>query len=355
MMYYLSEAAAGAYFSWLHMFHYVSVRAGAALFFSFLITWFFGKQYISFSERYLRARAREYTPESHQAKNNVPTMGGVLIIATTILTSFIWARWSSREVWLLQGALLAFGLLGGWDDWSKIVTRRGISERTKFVAQKMIATLCMVLWYWLCNPDTTLCMPFLKGVHPDLGWLIIPWGLLIIVATSNAVNLTDGLDGLAMSSLIMNFSTFAVIAYLAGHALFAQYLMIPFAGTAEVVVFAAALVGSCLGFLWYNAYPASLFMGDAGSLSLGGVLGFMALMTKQELLLLLSGGLFVAETLSVILQVLCFRRYRFRLFKMAPLHHHYELSGWQEPTIVTRFSILTFLLCVCALMTLKIR
>ena len=210
-------------------------------------------------------------------------------------------------------------------------------------------------WLWLTGASTTLCVPFLKGINPNLGILFVPWAVFIIVGCSNAVNLTDGLDGLAISSLIPNFATFSIICYLAGHVKLSSYLHIPFADSAEITVLGATLVGASLGFLWYNTYPAQIFMGDVGSLALGSALGFMALLAKQELLLAISGGLFVVETLSVIIQVWSFRYLGRRLFKMAPIHHHFELLGWQESKITVRFGIISLILCLITLMTLKMR
>jgi phospho-N-acetylmuramoyl-pentapeptide-transferase len=244
--------------------------------------------------------------------------------------------------------------IGAWDDWRKIKTKRGISARLKFNLQCLIALITAILLF-ITSINTILVVPFFKTFTPDIGLLFIPWVVFLLVGTSNAVNLTDGLDGLAIGSLIPNFAIFSIIAYLAGHALFANYLHIPFANTAEMTVVGATLVGASIGFLWYNTYPAQIFMGDVGSLALGAALAYLAVVCKQELLLAISGGLFVVEALSVMLQVYSYRYYGKRIFKMAPIHHHFELLGWQESKITVRFGIISLILCLLALMTLKIR
>lgn len=251
--------------------------------------------------------------------------------------------------------LLLFAIIGFWDDVQKIIAKKGILERYKFSAQIMAAAIVVGLWYWIVQPATTITMPFFKNISIDAGLFFIPWCMFVIIAMSNAVNLTDGLDGLVSGPLITNFATFTIIAYLAGHFGLANYLHIPFAGTAEIAVIGASLIGALIGFLWYNTYPAQMFMGDIGALSLGAGLGFMALMCKQELLLPISGILFLVETVSVIIQVFWVKLFKKRLFKMAPIHHHFELLGWPEPKISVRFGILTAVFCLLALLTLKIR
>lgn len=322
-----------------------------ALIFSFI----FGNSFIRWSKRYFRSKAREYTPENHRAKDDMPTMGGIFILMVVIATVLLWSNLTKPEVWVFLSCLVLFGALGFWDDWSKICAKKGISEKLKFQAQIIIASLVVVLWLYTCKPSTELYVPFFKNIHPELGLLFIPWAVFLLVGTSNAVNLTDGLDGLAIGSLLSNFSTFSIIAYIAGHYSFANYLQIPFAGTSEISIIGATLVGASLGFLWYNTFPAQIFMGDVGSLALGAGLALMALMTKQELLLGIAGGLFVMETLSVIIQVFSYKRWGKRMFKMAPIHHHFELMGWQESKITVRFGIISLILCLIALMTLKLR
>ena len=251
--------------------------------------------------------------------------------------------------------LFSYGAIGFWDDWSKIKRSRGISAQAKFIAQWSIAALVALLWVYWAGAKTTICVPFFKNLNPDLGIFFVFWAMFIIVSCSNAVNLTDGLDGLAIGSLLPNFALYSIIAFLAGHFLIAGYLNIPFANSSEIAVMGATLIGASLGFLWYNAYPAQVFMGDVGSLALGAGLALMALMAKQEFLLIISGGLFVLETVSVILQVFVYKRWKRRIFKMAPIHHHFELLGWPEAKITTRFGIISFILCLLAFITLKLR
>jgi phospho-N-acetylmuramoyl-pentapeptide-transferase len=285
----------------------------------------------------------------------MPTMGGIFILMVVIINVFLWSDLANPQVWVFLGGLCSFGAIGGWDDWSKIYYKRGISARTKFLLQVGAAFMVVCAWLWWGYGQETIVFPFFKSFHPNIGWLFIPWAIFIIVGCSNAVNLTDGLDGLAINALLPNFVIFSLIAYLAGHAQFATYLNIPFAGTAEIAVIGAMLIGASLGFLWYNTYPAQIFMGDVGSLALGAALALMALMSKQELLLIIAGGLFVVETVSVIVQVFSYRFLGRRIFKMAPLHHHFELMGWPESKITVRFGIISLILCLLALITLKLR
>jgi phospho-N-acetylmuramoyl-pentapeptide-transferase len=341
-------------FPFCNVVHYISFRAIGALLTSLLISLGLGSRFIAFSKQGFRAQSREFTPEGHRAKDNTPTMGGLLMLFAVLLSSVCWCDWSQATLWIFSACLVSFGAIGFWDDWQKIVRKKGIASKTKFLAQISAAALVMTLLMWH-GISTQLSFPFFKNINPDLGWLFIPWGIFILVGVSNAVNLTDGLDGLAIGSLIGNFGTFSAIAYLAGHAVIAHYLQIPFAASSEVAIVGSALVGASIGFLWYNTYPAQIFMGDVGSLALGAALALMALMAKQELLLPLAGGLFVAEALSVILQVLSFKLTGKRIFKMAPLHHHFELIGWPEAKITVRFGIITLILCLLTLMTLKLR
>jgi phospho-N-acetylmuramoyl-pentapeptide-transferase len=343
------------FFSPLNVVHYVSVRMMAAFLATFCMSLLWGERFITTSRRYFKSGLREHLPNTHAVKEGMPTMGGLFIIAVVFCAVLLLCRWSLYEVWIVLATFIGFGVIGFWDDYTKITKGRGISEKKKLYAQWFIALISASTWYFISNPSTALCIPLVKNCAPDLGPLFILWAAFILVATSNAVNLTDGLDGLAIGSLIINFATFSVIAYLAGHHLFAHYLHIPYAGTAEIAIFAAALVGASCGFLWYNAYPAQIFMGDVGSLSLGAALGSIALMTKQELLLAITGGLFVLETLSVIVQVFSYKMWKVRVFRMAPFHHHLELRGWPESKIAVRFALITVVLCLISLMSLKIR
>jgi phospho-N-acetylmuramoyl-pentapeptide-transferase len=272
-----------------------------------------------------------------------------------LINTLLWCNLYKSHVWIFLACLFSFGLIGLWDDVNKIRNQKGISAFLKFGLQIGAALIITLMWLIFTCAPTTITLPFFKNIQPDLGFLFIPWATLVIVGCSNAVNLTDGLDGLAIGSLMPNFVTFALIAYLAGHYQFSEYLHIPFAGTSEIAVIGAILIGASLGFLWYNAYPAQIFMGDVGSLALGAGLALMALMAKQELLLLISGGLFVGEAISVIAQVVSYQLRGKRILKMAPIHHHFELLGWQESKITVRFSIITLVLCLLAIVTLKLR
>ena len=342
-------------FSGANVIHYVTFRALASLLTTLGLSFIFGSWFIEKSKQLFRAKAREWTPESHKAKDNMPTMGGVFILIISIISCLLWCDLTNPLVWVCALGIIGFGAIGFWDDWYKIKYHKGVSARTKFIAQWTIAFATIALWLWAAQPETTVTLPFFKSFNPDLGIFFIFWAAFILVSCSNAVNLTDGLDGLAIGSLLPNFATFTLICYLAGHVKIADYLHIPFAGSAEVAVIGATLVGASLGFLWYNAYPAQIFMGDVGSLALGTGLALMALIAKQELLLAITGGLFVLETLSVIIQVFVFKRFKRRIFKMAPIHHHFELLGWPEAKITVRFAIISLILCLLALITLKLR
>jgi phospho-N-acetylmuramoyl-pentapeptide-transferase len=319
-----------------------------------ICSFIWGERFIGASKKLFRAKSREWTPEAHRAKDDMPTMGGLFILMIVLANIFVWCNLLKAYVWIFMLCILSFGLIGGWDDWKKITTKRGISATLKFRLQCASAALIALLLLYV-GLSTHLSFPFVKWFNPNLHLFYIPWIVFLLVGTSNAVNLTDGLDGLAIGSLIPNFATFSLIAYVAGHYGIANYLHIPFAYSAEIAVIGAILVGASIGFLWYNTYPAQIFMGDVGSLALGSALALMAIMAKQELLLAIAGGLFVVEALSVILQVYSFRRWGKRIFKMAPLHHHFELLGWQESKITVRFGIISLILCLLAVMTLKIR
>ncbi|MBD3273140.1 phospho-N-acetylmuramoyl-pentapeptide-transferase [Candidatus Dependentiae bacterium] len=354
MFYHLSELFKSQY-NFFNLFHYISVRVIAALLTSIIFSFLFGDWFLKTSEKNFRSKIREWIPETHLIKNNTPTMGGLLILMIFAINIFIWCDLTNIRVWIFLFGIMGFGFIGFLDDWFKIKKNKGISAKLKFSLQIFIALAVSVSWYILVKPDTRLCVPFFKNLMPDLGWFIIPWAVFIIVGTSNAVNLTDGLDGLAAGPLMFNFSTFSIIAYLAGHKFFAKYLYIPFVGSADLAILGATLVGGLLGFLWYNTYPAQIFMGDVGSLALGAGLAMMALFTRQELLLPIAGGIFVLETVSVIIQVFSYKVFGKRMFKMAPIHHHYEIAGWKEAKITMRFWIISLILSLLTLLTLKIR
>lgn len=355
MMYHLSQLLDPTTYPIANLLHYVSVRA----IFSFLSTitccFLCGDWAITMLKKHYRSHVREWTPETHQKKNNTPTMGGLFILGIVLCNALVWCNMNNPKLWITLIGLVSFGYIGFLDDWSKITYKKGISARTKMLLQLCAGTLIMLLAYVTHAINTHLCVPFFKHLNPDLGWLIIPWGTFIIVATSNAVNLTDGLDGLATGPLIFNFASFSWIAYLAGHIHFAEYLYIPFAGSSELAVIGTILVAALLGFLWYNTHPAEVFMGDVGSLSLGAGLALLALFARQEFLLLLAGGIFVLETVSVIVQIVSYKLFGKRIFKMAPIHHHFELKGWKETKITVRFWIISIILCVLTFLTLKIR
>lgn len=344
------------YWSFLNVFHYISVRAMCALLTSLGLSFTFGERFIRLAQQLFASKPRDDTPHTQQqAKQNMPTMGGLFILGNVFASLLLWGNLLSPRLWICMITLVLFGFIGLFDDWQKLKRKEGISPGLKFGLQILVAILIMLLWVWWVNPSTELVFPFFKNLHPKLGYFFVIWGAFVLISCSNAVNLTDGLDGLAIGSLICNFGIFSLIAYIAGHVKLSAYLNIPFAGTAELVILCGALLGASLGFLWYNSYPAQIFMGDVGSVALGAVLGLIALMTKQEFLFVISGGLFVLETVSVIVQVISYRFWGKRVFRMAPIHHHFELLGWQESKITTRFAIISIVLGLLALMTLKMR
>jgi len=345
MLYHLSLLLK-PYYSFFNVIHYISFRASAALLTGLIFTLVLGKWFIAYSHKRFNSCPRPFTPKTHEHKGKIPLMGGVLVIAVVFFTVLLWGNLAKANVWLMLLSLFLFGAIGFWDDWKKIFTKKGFSAWGKFALQVVAALIIVIMWQVLLQPNTMIWFPFFKTLHPNVGWFFFIWAIFIIIGTSNAVNLTDGLDGLATSSLI---------CYLAGHLRISHYLTIPFAGSAELAVVGCAVGGALFGFLWFNTYPAQIFLGDVGSLALGAGLALMALMSKQELLLPISGGLFVIEAFSVIIQVISYKLRGKRVFKMAPLHHHYELLGWPEAKITVRFGIISLVLCMIVLMTLKIR
>jgi phospho-N-acetylmuramoyl-pentapeptide-transferase len=347
-------------FGWLNVFRYITFRSIGGAVTAFLIVVVIGPRFIAWLQRKQIGQViRDDGPETHFTKKGVPTMGGLLILAAMTTSALLWTDLRSGLVWLLIGISLFFGAIGSIDDLKKIRkgNSRGLSAKEKMALQAVGAIV--VALFLLLSPhyDGTLSFPFLKGLHPDLGWWYLPFVMLVIVGASNAVNLTDGLDGLAAGPIVITASTYLIFSYVAGNAVVASYLQIPFVhGAGEVTIFCGAMVGACLGFLWFNCYPAQIFMGDVGSLSLGATLGAVAVITKQEFLLVIVGGIFVMEAVSVILQVGYFKLTGGkRIFLMAPFHHHFEKKGWLEPKVVVRFWIVSIILGLIALATLKLR
>lgn len=303
---------------------------------------------------------RDDGPASHFSKKGTPTMGGALILFAVTLSTLLWMDLSNRYVWVTLFVTITFGCIGWYDDYQKLVNRdpRGMGSTSKFLSQTLAAFIAA---YWLYATAGTpaelqFIIPLFKNVMINLGWLFIPLTWLVIVGSSNAVNLTDGLDGLAILPVVMVAGGLGVFSYMSGNTIYSEYLNVPYlAGTGEILIFCSALVGAGLGFLWFNAYPAQVFMGDIGALSLGAALGVVAVIVRQEVVLMIMGGLFVVETLSVIIQVASFKLVGRRVFKMAPIHHHFELKGWPEPRVIVRFWIISFILVIVGLATLKVR
>jgi phospho-N-acetylmuramoyl-pentapeptide-transferase len=361
MLYYL--ATLSLEFSALNVFRYITFRSFGATLTALILAFMLGPRTIS----WLRVRQgkgqpiRSDGPQRHIVeKQGTPTMGGLLILVPAILATLLWADLSNPYVWIVLGVTTSFGALGFIDDYKKVTKRSsaGISGRAKLIVQCLVAIAATYGTMHLEDPSLsgTIAVPFFKTVLIFLGWGFLVFGGLVIVGASNAVNLTDGLDGLAIVPVMIAATAFSLIAYLVGNIKFANYLQLHYvAGTGELAVFLASLIGGGLGFLWYNAPPAMIFMGDTGSLALGGALGTVAVATKHEIVLAIVGGLFVMEAVSVIVQVASFKMTGRRVFKMAPIHHHFEQLGWKEPTIVIRFWIIAVVLALCGLSTLKLR
>jgi phospho-N-acetylmuramoyl-pentapeptide-transferase len=346
-------------FSALNVFRYITFRSVLGMLTALLLVLLLGPRVIRALRRLQVGQAiRSDGPQSHLAKQGTPTMGGILVLLSLGAATAAWADPATAAVWVVLGVTFGYGAVGFADDLLKVRRHdsRGLSARAKLLWLVVIAGAgCLVLWT-LPGFDTRLAVPFFKGVRPDLGWLYIPFSILVVVGSGNAVNLTDGLDGLAIGPVITASITYLIFSYASGHARIAEYLQIPYiAGAGELSVICAATAGAALGFLWYNAYPAQVFMGDVGSLALGGALGMVAVVSKFEIVLALVGGVFVVETLSVILQVASYKTRRKRIFRMAPIHHHFELKGWAEPKIIVRFWIVSIILALLGLTTLKLR
>ena len=349
-------------FSFLNVFKYLTVRTGLAMFTSMVIVFLIGTPFINFfSAKQITNPIREDGPDEHIIKKiGTPTMGGVLILVGLFSSILLWGNLSSPYIWVLIFIVTSFGLLGAYDDYKKIKfsNSSGVSFKFKIIIQIIIAVLgILILTHFTDHPDLkNLYFPFFKNLLINLGWFFIPFSVFIIVGSSNAVNLTDGLDGLATVPVILVAGCFAFISYVTGNIVFSEYLQIPYIeGVGEVTVFLGSVIGACLGFLWFNAPPAKIFMGDTGSLALGGSLGAVGIITKHEIVLAITGGLFVLEATSVIVQVLSYKLTGKRVFKMAPIHHHFEKKGWAESTIVVRFWIISIILAMIGLATLKLR
>jgi len=346
-----------------NVFRYITFRTAFAALTALLISFILGPWLIERMRRIkLGQYIREEGPKSHQQKAGTPTMGGILIVVAIVIPTILWADIFNPYIWIILFVTFAYAAIGFVDDYRKLAKKQnlGLSAKQKFTAQFVVALLAGLAIAYLPsihnNYSTVLTLPFIKNFRPDLGPLYIPFIMIIIVGASNAVNLTDGLDGLAIGSTLIAAVTYTVLTYAAGHFRIADYLHIAWVPqTGELAVFCGAMVGASLGFLWFNAHPAEIFMGDVGSLALGGAIGCLAVMIKQEILLVLVGGLFVVEALSVIIQVISFKTTGRRVFKMSPLHHHFELSGWRETKVVVRFWIIAIIFALLSLATLKLR
>ncbi|MBA4349703.1 MAG: phospho-N-acetylmuramoyl-pentapeptide-transferase [Rhodobacter sp.] len=360
MFYWLTAFSDGGDF--FNLFRYQTVRAGGAFLTALVFGFVFGRPLIDLLRRKQKKGQpiRDDGPQSHFAKAGTPTMGGLLILSALMVSTLLWARWDNPYVWIVLLVTLAFGLIGFADDYAKVTKQntKGVPGRVRFGAGLLIAALATYAAASFHPAPLTnqLAFPFFKDLLLNMWLFFIPFGMVVIVGAANAVNLTDGLDGLAIMPVMIAAGTFGVIAYVVGNANYTEYLGVHFVpGTGELLIFCAALFGGGMGFLWYNAPPAAVFMGDTGSLALGGALGAIAVCTKHEIVLAIVGGLFVVEALSVIIQVAYFKATGKRVFLMAPIHHHFEKKGWAEPQIVIRFWIISLILALVGLATLKVR
>jgi len=363
MLYHLLHAFHGQ-ISVLNVVRYITFRTALASLTALLLVLILGPWVIDkLRELQIGQQIRAEGPAAHHSKAGTPTMGGVLIVAGIVVPTLLWGDLTNKSIWILIFATLACGAIGFVDDYTKVAKKRslGLTARRKIVAQLAVGLAVGGAVYLLAQTDhtaysTRIVLPFFKHVRPDISLFFILFATLVIVASTNAVNITDGLDGLAIGTTIIAAAAFTVLAYLSGHAVFSNYLdLLYLPGAGEVTVFCGAMVGASMGFLWWNCYPAQVFMGDVGSLSLGGAIGTVAILIKQELLLFTVGGLFAIEALSVIVQVASFKLTGRRVFRMAPLHHHFELKGWKEPQVIIRFWIVAFIFALLSLATLKLR
>ncbi len=342
-----------------NVFRYITFRAVLAILSALIISFILTPHVIrKFHEWKISSGKREDVPDSHEAKKETPTMGGFVILIATLIPTLLWADLNNYYIWVVIFSFLSFGIIGFMDDVKKLrgISGKGITGRTKLSLQLLFAACIGAMIFFKFGFNTQFTIPFFKNLRPDLGVFYIALCVFMIAGTSNAVNLTDGLDGLAIGPVLTVCTTFMIFCYLVGNAIFSQYLQIFFVkGAGELTVLCGAMLGAGIGFLWYNAHPAELFMGDTGSLSLGAALATIAVIIKQEFLLVIAGGIFVLETLSVIIQVYSFKLRGKRVFRMAPIHHHFELKGWNEEKIVVRFWIISVILALLAMSTLKLR
>lgn len=346
----------------LHVFKYLTFRTGGATITAVILSFFLGPKIISWlkSKQVEGQPIRDDGPHTHFVKKGTPTMGGLLILTVLTISTLLWSDWHNPFMWIVLLLTLGFGLIGAMDDFLKLTKRnaKGLSGTKKLILQFSVSAIaCILIALNHAHPlQNGLSVPFFKDVLIHMGWFYTLFAMLVVVGASNAVNLTDGLDGLAIVPVMIVAGCYCLIAYLVGNHVFAHYLQLHFVpGSGELAVFCGALVGAGMGFLWFNAPPAMVFMGDTGSLAVGGALGAISVVTKHEIVLAIVGGVFVMEAISVILQVLYFKMTRKRIFLMAPIHHHFEKKGWAEPTVVIRFWIISFILAIIGLSTLKIR
>jgi phospho-N-acetylmuramoyl-pentapeptide-transferase len=360
MIVWLAELLSSHY-TFFNVLTYLSVRAVLSALTALAFSLYFGPKLISLLQKFQIGQVvRDDGPESHFSKAGTPTMGGILILGAITLSTLLWARLDNHYVWIVLFTTLAFGAIGFMDDYLKVIRKHpdGLIARWKYFWQSVtaLAIACVLYFSASSSAELTFVMPFFKDFMPYLGLLFIPLVYFTVVGSSNAVNLTDGLDGLAIMPTVMVAGAFALIAYLTSHVNYSHYLYIPYIPQAsELVIICGTIVGAGLGFLWFNTYPAQVFMGDVGSLALGALLGVIAVLVRQEILLVIMGGIFVLETLSVILQVGSYKLRKQRIFRMAPIHHHYEKKGWPEPRVIVRFWIITIVLVLIGLLTLKVR
>jgi len=346
-------------YSFFNVFRYITFRTIYASITALLLSFIIGPWLIrELGSHQIGQAIRRDGPERHLAKEGTPTMGGLLIVLSIVIPTLLWANLSNPYIWIAVFVTIGYGAVGFLDDYKKVIRKdsKGLSAKWKFCFQILLAGVAAILIYMDIGVNDRVSVPFFKRINPALGLFYIPFIILVIVGASNAVNLTDGLDGLAIGPSIVAAGTYMLFAYLTGHVKIANYLQILYVpGAGELTIFCGAMAGAGIGFLWYNTYPAQVFMGDTGSLSIGAALGVVAVMVKQEILLLLVGGVFVIEALSVIFQVFSYKTTRKRIFRMAPVHHHFELKGWAEPKIIVRFWIISIILALLAISTLKIR